>query len=132
MLFLKKSSFVKESESDKSENVDSNEEYNAKLYSSTVMIMKQDENFQNKRFRGEKIFPIKYISSESKRYDVGKFKTDDEKWFSRGGTDHFTWDWKVKKNIHKDEFYETKYKHLVASMKIKNLEYKVLVAEEEE
>lgn len=79
MLFLKKSSFVKESESDKSENVDSNEEYNAKLYSSTVMIMKQDENFQNKRFRGEKIFPIKYISSESKRYDVGKFKTDDEK-----------------------------------------------------
>ncbi|CAI9301752.1 unnamed protein product [Lactuca saligna] len=54
------------------------------------------------------------------------------KFFNDGGVDHFARDCKVKKNNAKEEYYETNYKRLVASLKKQNLESKVLVAEGEE
>lgn len=131
MLYSPESQFL-ESESDKSDNVDSKEEYSDGLYSTDVMIMKHHKKAGNKRFNRGRKFHIKSISSASKRYDVGNSKKDDGKCFNYGGTDQFFHDCKIKKNIPKDESYEAKYKHLVASLKMNNLESKLLVAEEDE
>lgn len=132
VLFTKELSFSPESESDKSDNSDSNEEYNAKLYSSVAIIVKHYEKNENKKFNSARKFPAKSSSSTSKRSDAGDSKKDGGKCLNHGGADHFARDCKVKKNNPKDESYETKYKLLVASLKRQNLESKVLVPEEEE
>ncbi|CAH1424006.1 unnamed protein product [Lactuca virosa] len=131
-LFTRKSSFIPDINSDKYDNAGFEEEYNVKLYTSVAMIVMRFEKFDNKNFGGTRKFHAKSSSSISNRSDVGNSKKDEGKCFDCGGADHFARDCKVKKNNQKEESYETKYKRLVASLKRKNLESKVLVVEGEE
>ena len=127
-LFIRKSSFVLDSDNDKS---DSEEEYIVELYSSAAMVMKHCEKFDNKKFGGTRRFPEKSSLLASKRSDGGNSRKDEGKCFNCGDVDHFAHDCKVKKNNLKEESYETKYKRLVASLTRQNVEPKILVAEGE-
>lgn len=72
-------------------------------------------------------------SLASKSYNLGRKSIVDKKgpkYFSSGGTDHFAMDFMSKKtNINED--YEVKYKKLLASLKRKNIDLRVLTIEEE-
>lgn len=81
------------------------------------MIVNHYEKSDNKKFGGPKRFPTKSRSTTSKISSVGNSKKDEGKCINSGGIDHFAQDCKVKKNNSKEESYETKYKHLVASCK---------------
>lgn len=73
-MFSKNSTFVHESNNEKSDNVDSKEEYYAELASSDVMIMKYFGKIDDNKFSGQRRFHSKIIRSLYRKSDVGSSK----------------------------------------------------------
>lgn len=83
-----------------------------------------------KSFRPRR-FKSKLDSSASKDYNVGKKSTKEgSQCFNYGGVDHFLKECKSKR-VNTSEYYKVTYKKLLAFLKRKNIDVKILVAEVE-
>ncbi|CAH1420610.1 unnamed protein product [Lactuca virosa] len=99
-----------------------------------AVVVKRYIRRSKKKPSGPRRFPSKSDSSTSKGYDARRKivaeKNEGLKCSNYGGTGHFARECKSKK-VDTNEDYEVKYKKLLASLKRKNIDVKVMVAEVE-